>query len=462
MEFHIARDLRDRLQLDDTLFRYTGDVIFGNVAASRKLAQRLNELRGASAGPESTVHAGALFAMGLIDELNHALIARFRKQTDPAVLSDALSFFTEQHGAAEVDRLLNTFTTLFPSVSVYRGLETQQQWLAGTTDGLSNREAAFEELMMLWLANINPAFQPFRELFADGTLLRRTAYKKVTAQLPAFFETRPEVGPEIGTLLDALRAPMLVSPDSLTGQLDFIREHWEPQLGAELKRVLLAVDVVREEDIAIWMRFHPAAPDKYQHGAPGFGAQGFVGDEYVGFDGEMGEVGPDGEPVYTITADGQRIRKRRYSVDYQAPLNEYEAFSVDQAWMPNVVMIAKSTYVWLEQLSQKYGRHIHRLDQVPDEELQILANRGMTALWLIGLWERSSASRTIKHLAGRHRDAAAAAVAEAFAAAVPTSSYAPQLLDRAAKLLANADPAKAAALHQQLKQKYPEDPLSQN
>ena len=62
----------------------------------------------------------------------------------------------------------------------------------------------------------------------------------------------------------------------------------------------------------------------------------------------------------------------------------------------------------------------------------------------------------------RHRDAAAAAVAEAFAGAVPTSSYAPQLLDMASKLLAKTDPGKSAALRQQLKQKYPEDPLSQN
>ncbi len=61
-----------------------------------------------------------------------------------------------------------------------------------------------------------------------------------------------------------------------------------------------------------------------------------------------------------------------------------------------------------------------------------------------------------------HRPAAAAAVAEAFADAVPGSSYAPQLLDRASKLLAASDPGKSAALHQRLKQKYPEDPLSQN
>jgi hypothetical protein len=57
---------------------------------------------------------------------------------------------------------------------------------------------------------------------------------------------------------------------------------------------------------------------------------------------------------------------------------------------------------------------------------------------------------------------AAARLAEAFAAAEPKSSYAPQLLDRASKLLATSDPAKSAALHELLKQKYPEDPLSQN
>ena len=76
--------------------------------------------------------------------------------------------------------------------------------------------------------------------------------------------------------------------------------------------------------------------------------------------------------------------------------------------MPNVVLIAKSTYVWLEQLSKKYLRHIHRLDQIPDEELRLLAERGITGLWLIGLWERSTASQTIKRLRGHH-DAVASA-----------------------------------------------------
>ncbi|MEE8441520.1 MAG: alpha-amylase family glycosyl hydrolase, partial [Spirochaetia bacterium] len=69
-------------------------------------------------------------------------------------------------------------------------------------------------------------------------------------------------------------------------------------------------------------------------------------------------------------------------------------------WMPNVVLIAKSILVWLDQLSRTYDRGIHRLDQIPSEELDRLASFGINALWLIGLWERSHASRRIKHIGG--------------------------------------------------------------
>jgi glycosidase len=394
MEFHISRAVRDKLELDDLLFSYSGNVVFANVAASRKLAQKINEARGTDADPAGAMNAGALFAMGLIDELNHALVAKYRKEIDPSVLSEAVRWFAAQAEPVEVERLLLAFTEQFPNVGVYRGQITAAEWLKGTTEELTNRETALEELLLLWVANINPAFKPFRELFEDKELKQDTIYQKVTETFPDYFSTRPQVDPEIGSLLDALRAPMLASPESLTGQLDFIREHWSKHLGEDLKRVLLAIDVLREEDIAIWMRFHPPGPDQFRHGAPGFG-EGFVGDEYVGF-----------EQDWVIGADGKRTR--RYASDYQAPLTEYEAFSADQAWMPNVVLMAKSTYVWLEQLSKKYLRHIHRLDQIPDEELQLLAKRGITGLWLIGLWERSTASRTIKRLRG-HGDAVASA-----------------------------------------------------
>ncbi|HPC48316.1 MAG TPA: alpha-amylase family glycosyl hydrolase, partial [Deltaproteobacteria bacterium] len=93
--------------------------------------------------------------------------------------------------------------------------------------------------------------------------------------------------------------------------------------------------------------------------------------------------GPSPVPVFTAR-------------DYE----DIERFSPDLDWMPSLVLIAKSVYVWLFQLSQKYGRNIWRLDQIPDEELDTLASWGFTGLWLIGVWERSPASRTIKRLTG--------------------------------------------------------------
>ncbi len=39
--------------------------------------------------------------------------------------------------------------------------------------------------------------------------------------------------------------------------------------------------------------------------------------------------------------------------------------------------MAKNVYVWLDQLSRKYQRPIHRLDQIPDEEFDTLARLGL-------------------------------------------------------------------------------------
>jgi PKD repeat protein len=56
---------------------------------------------------------------------------------------------------------------------------------------------------------------------------------------------------------------------------------------------------------------------------------------------------------------------------------------------------------------------------------------------------------------------AAAKIDEAYAQALPNSPYAPQLLDRAASLMAKIDPAKSKSLRDLLKTRYPEDPLGQ-
>nr|HPQ40893.1 alpha-amylase family glycosyl hydrolase [bacterium] len=51
---------------------------------------------------------------------------------------------------------------------------------------------------------------------------------------------------------------------------------------------------------------------------------------------------------------------------------------------------------------------VDTLDKVPEEELERLAARGFNALWLIGLWSRSHASRRIKQMCGNPEAAASA------------------------------------------------------
>jgi glycosidase len=369
-EFHIARAARDRYGFADRLFSVTANVIVVDLAASRDLAHRMNTVRGADGHADRVVHPGALNAMGILDEITHLVLALFRERPDPRAMLDALGWLEVRVGRGALDATLLAFAHQFPTTAVYRGLESARDWLAGETGGIPHRAVVLEELITVWLANLNPAFRPFRELFDDDALTAGTAHRVIGGALRDYFESRPRFGPADQNLIDMLRAPALASPDSLEGQLAYIRRHWADLLGDFLRRLLLAVDMLKEEQVAIWLRFHPPGP-------------------------RPGAVTPELEPTAAIPS-------------YAGQDTEAERFSHDEDWMARAVLVAKSTYVWLGQLSRAYGRAITRLDQIPDEELETLAQRGFDALWLIGLWERSRASQRIKRLCGNPEAVASA------------------------------------------------------
>jgi hypothetical protein len=374
MEFHISRTARERYRFADSLFSFNGNVVFADLAACRAFAYQMNQVRDAAKFPDRAVHAGQLFAMGLIDEASHVVLAQYRKKFDPEVMTAALDWFSTQVGAAEFDKLLLTFVEHFPGQSVLRGLESPQEWLSGATDGVPHRAVALEELFLLWAANRNEAFQPFDELFEEKSLAEKTVYRQVTRELPRYFATRPLI-PVEGTgqvsLIDLLRAPATGAPRSLSEQLSLIRRLWKSLLGDAMERFLMiAGEILREEQLAIWMQFNPDA-----------GRVRAAAEEAARRRRESG------------TQQWPSIVSKSEVPVFGDPAYEYEKFSADTAWMPSTVLVAKSTYVWLAQLSKQYGRRISRLDEIPDEELDTLARRGLNSLWLIGVWERSRASK---------------------------------------------------------------------
>jgi glycosidase len=399
MEFHISRNARERYQIAESLFSYSGNVVFANMAACRQFAHRMNVVRDASKYPERAVHAGQLFAMGLIDEASHVLMARYRKDFDPEVMTSALKWFAAEVSERALDSMLLAFVEQFPGSTIIRGDQTSREWLAGVTEGVPNRAVALEELLLLWTANRNEAFRPFEELFEDKTLAEKTVYRQVTERLPDFFATRPLIPVEGATavsLLDLLRSPAEDAPTSLSDQLALIQKLWKPLLGEALERFLrMAGEILHEEELAIWALYNPPDPEAQARAAAAAQQAAAAAAQRRRERGE--QQWPSGASSADVPVFGAGDSAQ-----------EYEKFSADTAWMPNTVLIAKSTYVWLSQLSKQYGRHIARLDQIPNEELATLAARGMNSLWLIGVWERSRASKTIKQLCG-NQDAVASA-----------------------------------------------------
>ncbi|MFO7897127.1 MAG: alpha-amylase family glycosyl hydrolase [Candidatus Cloacimonadales bacterium] len=204
----------------------------------------------------------------------------------------------------------------------------------------------FIESVIIWLCNENPAFHPYKSLFADDSLRTETQYLKLIKLLQEYFSQQPALTQDY-SLFDLLLLPAQKHPDSIYEQLSFLRSNFGTFLGESVWTILMGLDVMQEERA-------------YRGGAPG--------------------------PAQVY--------------DFSSQQEEYESFTADSSWMSSLVLMAKSTYVWLAQLSRKYQREITSLDDIPDAELDQIARRGINGIWLIGIWERSHASRKFKQLKG--------------------------------------------------------------
>lgn len=211
-------------------------------------------------------------------------------------------------------------------------------------------EEFVSETIILWLCNQNEAFHDFKNFFDDSALHYPHIFDRIIETSESYFAAAPKLIQNF-SLLDLLQHTM--KEKSILQQLDFIRLHFGELLGDLLDQLLAGMDILKEETA-------------FRGGGPG--------------------------PTQVIDFADE----------------EYERFSEDQKWMSSLVLLAKSTYVWLAQLSKKYGKNIEKLDQIPAEELQEISARGISCIWLIGIWERSSASRRFKQLKGDSKAIASA------------------------------------------------------
>ncbi len=376
-EFHVAKNLRNKYKLDKSLFSINGDLIIANSRQARELANKINEKRKSEGRAEQQITAGLINAVGLMHEIFHFLIRWYEEKENPNVLTRTLDFLTQHLGDKELYQVFLKYVEEFPPLDVHLGKLTPEEYLASSTDNKPNTEIILEELILLQLENINPAGKLLEELYSDKELSSQTKYLELLDETENHLSTEKTFGPENLPLIQFLRKPIVADPYNLEVQLDYILNNWGIYVYDKFHRRILSSKDLIKEDIKLFI----------QHGG--------------------GEKGTPPVPDFDKLKDYYEYLKRKLEAGTQLSEDElafyhseYEKFTLDIDWMPKVVMIAKNTYVWLDQLSKKYKRHIYRLDQIPDEELDQLARWNFTALWFIGIWERSSASKKIKHLTG--------------------------------------------------------------
>ncbi len=356
-EIPIAGEMWRRLELDMADERFTATTGAPLIRFCRVAADRLNRLPGRE---DRKISPSTLILFAQMNRIFRYLLNRYFDEQHPALEDAILTVRSLAHTSGPLAAAIRRFTELYPPAEILEGRVTNtREFLAKDDKRRTKRRLATREMLLLRLDGENPALAPCRDLFDDTRLAAGSPYGQVTAAIDTELEKAPSCDPFDLPILELLRAPMRACPDSLSGQMEFIRRTWTTLLPAELLEEILSVlDIVKEE---MRERFDGPGPPVVI---------------------EFRKVGGEGDLLY--------------GGEYPEP----EKFSADTEWMPNVVLIAKMVYVWLDQLSRKYGRTLSRLDEIPDAELDTLAAWGFTGLWLIGLWERSPASGKIKQYCG--------------------------------------------------------------
>ena len=379
----LARAARRKHGLEPIVGR-EGTLDAADAGAALRIAARMTAARDAAGEPP--VSAGEIAALAAMDAVLHRLIEHER-DAGRADLGATVAAVGSSLGADALDEVDRAWRGQFRD-GRRSANETANDDTAATAIGPGPDLLA--EVLVLAALNEDPAATEVRELVDDRPLRDRTAYEAVVDATERELGGRGVGGEGRGTrgvaattarsrsraatviegedqpLPARLREPMLRAPGSLAAQLRWVRRHWRGLLHGDpslARRIDLALDVLAEEARAMELRT--------------------AGAHFGG-------------PVTVETPD------------YRGLDADAVAFSADTDWMPSVVLMAKSSYVWLEQLAAQHQRAVTTLADVPDEELDRLAGLGVTGLWLIGLWQRSRASAEIKRRRGDQEAVASA------------------------------------------------------
>jgi len=185
-------------------------------AVARRIVSALN------AGAPPTARQplpGELLALSLLHEAAHLAIEEAARRQPDVGIDAALPSVRETVGTRQTTALLRAFADAFPGID-------------------ESAAARLEDLLLVHLANVNPAAEPLHDLVDESDLPPRALNETLRALEGRLAATRVSGGPEGGiSLLELLQEPIRSSPESLAGQLRYVRDRWGWLLGAALDRL---------------------------------------------------------------------------------------------------------------------------------------------------------------------------------------------------------------------------------
>lgn len=322
------------------------DSIYFDITIARQLSATLGETA-------PFFSAGELSAIGLLGKIYLSVIETFLTNNS-GVFLEMDQFLVDNLSLATTQAALSAILKHYPTALSFQDPNQENRYLFSESSSTTARHSYYGSLFLIYLAENNQAIKARDGFFTDPVLRRSPHTTSFFHSFQTFFSGLPEQEGSGLNFLDTLLEPLRLHPNSLFDQLSYIRRNWGDLVDHNLLHALLIpLGHIKEEYNTRTAAFTSIAGDP------------------LGFLTSTAPASP--EPVM---------------------------FSPDGDWMPRVVLQAKNVYVWLDQLSKQYQSPIIHLDDIPDEELFNLSNSGITALWLIGLWERSPASQTIKQLCG--------------------------------------------------------------
>ena len=341
-DFRLAEVTRKETGITKPLFSTNEDLETLSREAG-EFATRYNDLIKKKGGEDSLyISQGKLHATAVLHMLYQNVLSSYLRDVNPDLFTRLTPLISS---SVEMSNVINFYNKEFPSPLLERI----------HPDPLFKLEENIRGFFIHQVMLVNPALvQAAKPLVTPEGVIFPEEAKALQSLMGSYSKDVSRPGGGIDEdIFSFLTKPARIYPNSLKEQISYILREWSHLLSEDIKRMLLSsLDIMSEEE--------------KDHGTG---------------------IGPGGPGPMEVP-------------DYSGLNNEYEAFSQDTNWMPRVVMMAKCTLVWLDQLSKWYKRPITTLDQIPDAELDKLAEGGFTALWLIGLWERSEASKKIKILCG--------------------------------------------------------------